>query len=68
MFSSVHVRSTLIGEKVFPTGKTEGLNVGLGLRVYVVERLVKLATTQCPPLPRGARIGEVPQAEGFVVS
>ena len=24
MFSSVHVRSTLIGEKVFPSGKTEG--------------------------------------------
>ena len=24
MFSSVHVRSTLIGEKVFPDGKTEG--------------------------------------------
>ena len=24
MFSPVHVRSTLIGEKVFPSGKTEG--------------------------------------------
>lgn len=30
MFSSVHVRSTLIG-KVFPAGKTEGFNDGLGL-------------------------------------
>ena len=27
--------------------------------------LLKMETQQCPPLPRGARIGEVPQAEGF---
>ena len=31
MFSSVHVRSTLIGEKVFPVGKTEGFRNGLEL-------------------------------------
>ena len=51
MSSSVHVRSTLILRKFFRR-KNRGVQCGLGLRVYVVERLVKLATAQCPPLPR----------------
>ena len=32
------------------------------LAAYGVDEVGAL---QCPPLPRGARIGEVPQAEGF---
>ena len=38
------------------------LDTSLGLRV---ERVESWKNTQCSPLPRGARIGEVPQAEGF---
>ena len=44
-------------------GKAKNLfDLLVGLRV---EKTAKLANAQCPPLPRRARIGEVPQAEEF---
>ena len=51
MFSSVHVRSTLIGKKAFPQEKQRGSVMVYGCE-FMVERTVKLAIAQCPPLPR----------------
>ena len=65
IFSPVHVRSTLIGEKVFPQEKQRGSMLVESLE-FKVERTAKLGKrAMSSSAARKARIGEVPQAEGF---
>ena len=62
MFSPVHTRSTDKRVSQAETVTAYGLEF-MAMEFYLKQQ--RWANAQCPPLPRGARLGEMPQAEGF---